>query len=54
MVGADSSWPELAIVALLTGLMPRGENVVYEAPKGHGEVGEKVTAGDPMEPRELA
>ena len=37
MVGVDSSWPELAIVALLTGLMHRGENVVYEALKGHRE-----------------
>jgi hypothetical protein len=43
-----------AIVALLTVLMPRGENVVYEAPKGHGEAGAKVTTGDLMEPRELA
>jgi hypothetical protein len=31
MAGVDSSWPELAIVALLTVLMHRGENVVYEA-----------------------
>jgi len=54
MDGVDSSWPELAIVALLTVLMHRGENVVYEALKGHGEAGEKVTTGDLMEPRELA
>ena len=54
MVGVDSSWPERAIVALLTVLTPRGENVVYEAPKGHGEAGEKVTTDDLMEPRELA
>jgi hypothetical protein len=54
MVGVDSSWPELAIAALLTVLIRRGENVVYEARKGHGEAGEKVTADDPMEPRELA
>ena len=44
----------LAIVALLTVLMHSGENVVYEAPKAHGEVGEKVTTDDLMEPRELA
>lgn len=53
MVGVDSSWPERAIVALLTVLMPSGENVVYEAPKGLGEAGEKVTTDDLMEPREL-
>ena len=54
MVGVDSSWPELAIVALLTVLMHRAENVVYEAPESHGGAGEKVTTDDLMEPRELA
>jgi hypothetical protein len=54
MAGVDSSWPVLAIVALLTVLMHRGENVVYEAQKAHGEAGEKVTTDDLMEPRELA
>jgi hypothetical protein len=54
MDGVDSSLPELAVVALLAVLMHRGENVAYEAPKGHGEAGAKVTTGDLMELRELA
>ena len=47
MVGVDSSLPELAIVALLTVLMHRGENAVYEALKGHGEARGESDSGRP-------
>lgn len=37
-----------------TALMHRGENGDYEALWDYGEAGEEVTAGDLMEPGELA
>ena len=45
MAGVDSSWAELAIVALLTRLMHRVENVIYEALKDHGEAGGESDSG---------